>query len=108
MADDRRLFGITGDWSAAALSPGVWYSTVCEGGCRFMAARAREEEKASEYRQRKREVEVAEKVEVALEVTVASLRRFRATLIGPTQGVPKRRTYAMPYREAQNPESTVL
>ena len=28
VAEDRRLFGITGDWSTAALDPGVWYSTV--------------------------------------------------------------------------------
>ena len=43
-----RVFGITGDWSAAALDPGVWYSTVGEGGCRFIAARWRKVEKASE------------------------------------------------------------
>ena len=36
--EDRRLFGITGNWSTAALGPGVWYSTVCEEGCRVMAA----------------------------------------------------------------------
>ena len=30
-------------------------------------------------------------VEVAPGVTVASLRRFRAVLIGPTQGLPKQR-----------------
>ena len=41
-----------------------------------------EEENASEHRQRKREAEEADKVEVALGVTVASLRRFRAALIG--------------------------
>ena len=38
MADDLRLFGITGDWSTAALDPGLWYSAVHKGGCRFMAA----------------------------------------------------------------------
>ena len=38
VADDLRLFGITGDWSTAALGPGLWYSAVHEGGCRFMAA----------------------------------------------------------------------
>ena len=32
-----------------------------------------------------------DKVEVAPGVTVASLRRFRTALIGPTQGLPKRR-----------------
>ena len=54
---DHRMFGITGDWSTAALDPGVWYSTVCEGGCRFIAACVREEEKASENRQRRGEEE---------------------------------------------------
>ena len=37
------------------------------------------------------EAEEADKVEVAPGVTVASLRRFRTALIGPTQGLPKRR-----------------
>ena len=89
MAEGRRLFGITGAWSTAALDPGAWLSTVREGGCRFMAAWVKEEEKASEHRQRKREA--ADKVEIAPGVTVASLRRFRAALIGSTQGLPKRR-----------------
>ena len=91
MTNDIRLFSITGDWSSAALDPGAWYSTVCEEGAVglwFMTAWAREKEKASENRQRKRE---ADKVEVAPGVTVVSLRRFRAALIGPTQGLPKRR-----------------
>ena len=91
VAEDLRLFGITGDWSTAALDPGVWYSTVSEGGCRFMAAWVKEEEKASIHRQRKREAEEADKVEVAPGLTVASLRRFRAALIRPIQGLPKRR-----------------
>ena len=56
-----------------------------------MAAWVKEEEKASEHRQRKREAKEADKVEGAPGVTVASLRRFRVALIGPTQGLPKRR-----------------
>ena len=40
---------------------------------------------------RKREAEEAGKVGVAPRVTAASLRRFRAALIGPTQGLTKRR-----------------
>ena len=28
VAEGLRLFGIMGDWSTAALDPGVWYSTV--------------------------------------------------------------------------------
>ena len=92
VADDLRLFDITGDWSTAALDPGVWYSAVNEGGCRFMAAWVKEEENASDQRQKKkREAEEADKVEVAPGVTVASLRRFRAALIGPTQGFTKLR-----------------
>ena len=51
-----------------------------------MAVWVREEKKAPENRQRKREAEEADKVEVAPGVTVVSLRRFRAVLIGPTQG----------------------
>ena len=38
VAEDLRLFGITGDWNTAALDPGAWYSTVRQGGCRFMDA----------------------------------------------------------------------
>ena len=71
--------------------PGAWYNTVQEGGCRFMAAWVREEENTSNQRQKKRDPEEADKVEVAPGVTVASLRRFRTALIGPTQGLPKRR-----------------
>ena len=91
VADDLRLFGVTGDWSTAALDPGVCINTVHEGGCRFMAAWVKEEENTSNQRQKKREAEEADKVEVAPGVTEASLRRFRAALIGPTQGLPKRR-----------------
>ena len=46
-----------------------------------------EEEKAPENRQRKREAEETGKIEVATGVTAGSLRRFRATLIGPNQGL---------------------
>ena len=80
-----------GDWSIAALDPGVWYSIVHEGGCGFMAAWVKEEENASNHRQKKREAEEADKVEVVPGVTVPSLRRFRAALIGPTQALTKGR-----------------
>ena len=53
-----------------------------------MAAEVKGEENTSDQRQKKRE---AEKAEVAPGVTVASLRRFRAALIGPTQRHTKRR-----------------
>ena len=57
-----------------------------------MAAWVKEEENASNQRQKKkREVEEADMVEGAPGVTVASLRRSRAVLIGPAQGLPKRR-----------------
>ena len=52
-----------------------------------MAAWVREEENASNQRQKKRDAEEADKVEVAPGVTVASLRRFRTALIGPTTTV---------------------
>ena len=88
-----RLIGVKGDWSTAAIDPGVWYSTVHEGGCRFMVAWVKEEENVSKHQQKnKREAEEADKVEVAPGMTVVtSLRRFRAALIRPTQGLPKRR-----------------
>ena len=56
-----------------------------------MAASVKEEENASKQRQKKREAEEADKVEVAPGGTVASLRRFRAALIAPTQGLSMRR-----------------
>ena len=65
--------------------------TVCEGGCRFMAAWAREEEKASGNRQTKREAEEADKVHLEPRVTVASFIHLKTALIGPTQELPKRR-----------------
>ena len=92
MAEDLRLFGITGDWSTAALNPRVSCSTVWKEAVGwFMSAWVKEEETASEHRQRKREAEEADNVEVAPGVTVASLRRCRAALTGPTQRVPKQR-----------------
>ena len=71
MVEDRRVFGITGDWSTAAPDLGVWYSTAREGGCRFMTAWVREEKKASENRQRDREAEEIHNHRVASGVTVA-------------------------------------
>ena len=65
-----------------------------------MAAWVREEEKAPENRQRKREAEGADRVEVASGVSVASLRRFRAVLIGTTQGLPSRSGVGCADREA--------
>ena len=54
VAEDRRVFGIMGDWRTAALNPGFWFGTVCEVGCRFMAAWAREKGKAPQTWQKKR------------------------------------------------------
>ena len=31
VADDLRLFGVTGDWKTAALDPGAWYNTARRG-----------------------------------------------------------------------------
>ena len=56
-----------------------------------MAAWVREEQKASEKQLMKRKAEEADKVEVAPGVNVGRLRRFRASLVGLTQGPPKRR-----------------
>ena len=55
-----------------------------------MAAWVREEEKASENRQMKKEAEKVHKIKITPEVTVPSLRHFRVALIGPTQGLTKR------------------
>ena len=90
MVEDHRVFGITGDWSPAALETRFWFNTVCEVGCRLMATWAREEEKASENQKRKREAEEADKVEVAPGAAVENLSRFRTALIGLTQEPPKR------------------
>ena len=38
-AEDSQVFGVTGDWSTAALDPGAWYNTVCEGSCRSICPR---------------------------------------------------------------------
>ena len=73
VADDLRLFGVTGDWKTAAFDPGAWYNTVQKGGCRFMAAWVREEKNASNQRQKKREAEEADKVEVAPGVSFSDL-----------------------------------
>ena len=55
-----------------------------------MAVWRKEEEKAAESRRKKREAEASDKVTVAPGVTAGQLRRFRAALIGPLQGPPKR------------------
>ena len=91
MVKDCWVFYITGGWDTSALDPGAWYNIVCEGDCRFMTALVREGEKVVENKQRKREAEEANKVEFVSGVMVGSLRRFRAALIGPTQGLPKQR-----------------
>ena len=50
-----------------------------------MAAWVKEDDKASEHRQRKRDADEADRVQVVHGVTAASLRRFRAAPIGPIQ-----------------------
>ena len=55
-----------GDRNTAALDPGAWYSTVRDGGCRFMVAWVKEEEHTSEPRQRKKEAEEADKLRLRL------------------------------------------
>ena len=70
---------------------GSQLAAVYEGGCGFMAAWVKEEKNASKHRQKKGEAEKSDKVGVAPGVTVASLRRFQAALIGPSQRLPKRR-----------------
>ena len=69
----------------------AWHNTVCEGGGRFMAAWLRGEETGPERRQCKRGAEDMDKIEVAPGVAVGSFKRFGAALVGPTEGLPKRR-----------------
>ena len=69
----------------------TWDDTVIEGGRRFMAGWMEEEESAAITRQRKREVEEADKVVVASGVTVGQLRHFRTMLLGPSLAPLKRR-----------------
>ena len=58
----------------------------------FMAAWVREEKKWSENRRCKRGAEEEQTgLRSHLGVTVGNLRQFRVALIGPTQGLPKRR-----------------
>ena len=49
----------------------------------FRAPRVREEEELSKPRQRKRDMEVVDKVEVAPGIIIECLLHFRAALIGP-------------------------
>ena len=65
VAEDVRAFGIGEDWKAAALEREAWDDTVIEGGRRYIAGWREEEESAAIMRQRKREVEEADKVVVA-------------------------------------------
>ena len=87
MAKNYLMFGITWYWSTAALDPGAWYKTVCEGACRLVTVCVREEENASKHRQIEGKAEMVDKDGVAPGVTGGSLGHFRAAL---TQGLPKR------------------
>ena len=56
--DGQRGRGSSAIWHHGGLEhrrtcPGVWYNTVREEGYRFMAVCVKEEEKASEHRQRR-------------------------------------------------------
>ena len=74
-----------------------------------MAPWAREGGKTSENRQRKSEGEKSDKVEAHLsKVIVGNLRRFRATLIESTQGLPKRRRLRGSIGKLENTAGTVL
>ena len=91
-AEDRRVFGITGTGAPPPLSLGLVQQSMRRGFGTVAWVRE-EEKKTSENRQRRREAEEAHnnKVKVASRVTIASLRCFRAALIGRTQELPKRR-----------------
>ena len=73
MEEDRRIFGISGDWSTTAFDSGVWYSTECNGGC--SSAWAREDKNAFENRQRKREAEDKRRTRLRLSLHLGRDRR---------------------------------
>ena len=113
IVEHRRLFGITWNSSTVAPDPRAWYkyNTLYKRSCTFMAAWAKAKENASKnqkpvltvlYSKRKREVEDADKVAVAPGVTSGSFGRFRVALIGPIQGLPKRRCYGLQMRGTVN------
>ena len=83
----KRIVGYLGGAGVPRTRPWGLVQHKMQGGCIFMAAWVREEEKTTERRRRKREGEAADKVEVASGVTVGSVIRSRAALIGPTQGL---------------------
>ena len=91
------------------LTLGSGTAECVNGAVGFLAAWVRGEEKVSENRRRNSEAEGAGKVKVAPGVTVGSLRRFRAALIGPTQGTPESAS-AAPIGKPESPEreNTVL
>ena len=62
VAKNVRVFGIGGDWKAAALERGEWDGPVVEGDRRFMAGWRKKEESAAKIRQGKGEAEEADKV----------------------------------------------
>ena len=64
------MFSATRDWSTAALDPGAWHNTTSKRGYKFDAAWMGKERKAPEKRYRKSEGKEADKVEVALGVTI--------------------------------------
>ena len=75
----QMTFGYLASRGTGALSHlTLGYGIVVHGGCRSMVAWVKEEEKASEHRQRKRGAEEADKVEVAPGVNVSNLRRCKA------------------------------
>ena len=94
------------EYRRTVLDSGVRYNTVCEEGCSFVAARVRDEKKASETRQRKREAEEVDKVEVAPEVTIGRLETFHRR-VDWTPRTPEAASAAL-IEKPGNPERTVL
>ena len=94
MVEDGRVFGVTRDWSTAALNPGVRYSAVCESGyqvCVYGSVGKGRGKFVRNPAERKREADEADKVKVATWCDRSKLETFRAMLIGPNQRLPKRR-----------------
>ena len=93
-ANDILMYGIRGvvvENRHTRCSVVVWHNT--QGGSRFMDASSggRKEGRSADTRLRTRKAEEADKVVLIPGITVRRLISYRAALIGPSQGFPKRR-----------------
>ena len=92
VVEDRRLFGMAGGRSVTSQTLGL--GTVQHSmlkGLLWVCGRMGKGKRRGKRRPKIGKEREADKVNVVWWVTVASLRRFRAALIEPTEELPKRR-----------------